>query len=494
MKLSLCMIVKNESRWIKQSLSSVKDLVDEIVIVDTGSTDDTVEIAKEYGAIVYNFAWQNDFSKARNASIAHAKGDWILVLDADEALSPDDHAIIRSIIGHSDKRLVSLIQTTYCNDSATFGWIPNKLRSSESDGYPGYLESRLTRLFKNAPDIRFEGVIHEHANGCDGEVPIDSNVRIHHYGKYTSEDLKLQKDQLYLKLGEEKCRLEPDNFHAWYELAVQLWGMNHIDQSLEAITKSLQINPTHVRSHVAMAALSAMQKNATLAIKHYTRVMELEPSNMMPYLQLPPILSEMKMYKQALEVIDLGASIAGHQPSFHINRGIVLQSMDDHDEAIHAFDEALLLNPDESLAQLNKGISYMMLNDGLKALESFVKIKGTAEYGYIARKKMAELSFRTGCLDESLAQILVLIEENPSDMELKYQKGVIALKQGRLSDAREALAEIHDLAGFDSQALKNIQQCHLALGNLKEAEIISKKLQQQDDQHPNERGSYGTGI
>ena len=86
-KLSLCMIVKNEQRWLEDCLNSVKDLVDEMIIVDTGSQDNTVEIAHRFGAKVFDHPWNGDFSEARNHSLGYATGDWILVLDADERLA-----------------------------------------------------------------------------------------------------------------------------------------------------------------------------------------------------------------------------------------------------------------------------------------------------------------------------------------------------------------------------------------------------------------------
>src|SRR5204863_5400745 len=83
-RLSLCMIVKNEERFLRNCLESVKDIVDEMVIVDTGSTDSTLDIAREYGAKVIPHVWKDDFSEARNVSLDHATGDWALWLDADE--------------------------------------------------------------------------------------------------------------------------------------------------------------------------------------------------------------------------------------------------------------------------------------------------------------------------------------------------------------------------------------------------------------------------
>src|SRR5438309_3283180 len=97
-RLSLCMIVKNEERFIQDCLESAREAVDEMVVVDTGSTDRTVELAEQAGAQVSHFQWCNDFAAARNASIERAKGAWVLWLDADERLGPGSAAELRRAI------------------------------------------------------------------------------------------------------------------------------------------------------------------------------------------------------------------------------------------------------------------------------------------------------------------------------------------------------------------------------------------------------------
>jgi glycosyltransferase involved in cell wall biosynthesis len=84
------MIVKNEEAHLERCLDSVKDMVSEMIIVDTGSTDRTVEIAHAYGAKVYHFDWCDDFAAARNESLKHATGEWLLMMDADNWLEPED--------------------------------------------------------------------------------------------------------------------------------------------------------------------------------------------------------------------------------------------------------------------------------------------------------------------------------------------------------------------------------------------------------------------
>ena len=107
-RLSVCMIVKNEERFLGQCLASVKGLADELIIIDTGSTDRTVEIAREHGAQVGHFEWCNDFAAARNASIAPATGDWILFLDADEELSSAEKQTLPTLLASNNTALIRL--------------------------------------------------------------------------------------------------------------------------------------------------------------------------------------------------------------------------------------------------------------------------------------------------------------------------------------------------------------------------------------------------
>src|SRR3989344_2135515 len=95
--ISLCMIAKNEEKHLEECLNSVKELVDEVIIVDTGSTDKTKQIAKKFNAKIYDFKWVDDFSAARNESLKHATKDWILVLDADEVLDKEALKVIKNV-------------------------------------------------------------------------------------------------------------------------------------------------------------------------------------------------------------------------------------------------------------------------------------------------------------------------------------------------------------------------------------------------------------
>jgi glycosyltransferase involved in cell wall biosynthesis/tetratricopeptide (TPR) repeat protein len=172
-RLSVCLIVKNEEKFLAQCLKSVRGFASQIVVVDTGSTDRTVEIAREFGAEIYSFAWCDDFAAARNAALEHANGDWILMLDADEELPAAQHA---------------KLQADMNNANAIAFRLPLVNAGQENEG-----RSFIPRLFRNAPEVFFRGRIHEqvftsllvHAKKWGLKTALGSAEILHH--GYTKE-------------------------------------------------------------------------------------------------------------------------------------------------------------------------------------------------------------------------------------------------------------------------------------------------------------------
>ncbi len=148
MKLSACYIVKNEERVLRKSMESLQNAVDEFVVVDTGSEDDTVSIAKEFGAKVYVLLWEEDFSKPRNLAIEKATGDWIVFLDADEYVSEETSGNLRILLdGLSAETVDGLVLS---------------LRNIDVDhGGEMLIESNALRIFPKRAGLRFCGRIHE---------------------------------------------------------------------------------------------------------------------------------------------------------------------------------------------------------------------------------------------------------------------------------------------------------------------------------------------
>ncbi|MBR1552442.1 MAG: glycosyltransferase family 2 protein [Schwartzia sp.] len=146
MRLSVCYIVRDEAAKLEKSLASLEDAADEIVVVDTGSADDTVRIAEAHGARVFSFPWRDDFSAARNASLARATGDWILVVDADEYFPDGMAKNIRRVIERYGKDADLLLFTR---------------RELDEDAGKVLLDSYVPRLLRRVDGLFYEGAIHE---------------------------------------------------------------------------------------------------------------------------------------------------------------------------------------------------------------------------------------------------------------------------------------------------------------------------------------------
>jgi glycosyltransferase involved in cell wall biosynthesis len=224
-KISLCMITKNEEKFLKQCLESVKDLVDEMIIVDTGSTDKTKEIAKEFNAKIYDFEWINDFSAARNESLKHATGDWILIIDADETISKRDHKNIRKVIDKFDFPAFALIQRHYSNFDQEVKFILSKGDPyEESQEFKGWTATiNAIRLFKNNIGLKFHGVIHETIENSIMSLGLqfaNTDIPLHHFQHKKSKESHKEKLGKYWELLEKKEKEEPDNLKNLHDLAI----------------------------------------------------------------------------------------------------------------------------------------------------------------------------------------------------------------------------------------------------------------------------------
>ncbi|HVW19532.1 MAG TPA: glycosyltransferase, partial [Solirubrobacteraceae bacterium] len=170
MRLSLCMIVRDEEAHLGQCLASVQGVVDEMVVVDTGSTDRTKEIAESFGARVIDFPWTGSFSEARNVSFDAAGGDWLIYLDADEVLVAEDREALRELTGRTWREAFHLVETSYVG----------ALESGAG------VNHNALRVFRNRPQYRFEGRIHEQIlPTLPTKLPERferTGVRLEHYG------------------------------------------------------------------------------------------------------------------------------------------------------------------------------------------------------------------------------------------------------------------------------------------------------------------------
>lgn len=210
-RISQCMIVKDEEANIRRALSWGKDIMYEQIVVDTGSTDRTVEIAEEMGAKVFHFEWINDFSAAKNYALDQAKGDWIAFLDADEYFSDEDAKKIPSIIARLEKvtpasKRPVIIRTPLANLNDAGGVDSMAVQD---------------RLFRRMSKLRYCNQIHESLDesGLDGRVfSAEDMLTILHTGYANEVFLEKHKAERNISILEQVVEENPENYDAWLYL------------------------------------------------------------------------------------------------------------------------------------------------------------------------------------------------------------------------------------------------------------------------------------
>jgi len=207
------MIVKDEEKYLARCLKSVAAIVDEMIVVDTGSTDRTREIASEYGAKVFDFKWCDDFAAARNYSLEQASGDWVLVLDADEYLTEERPDAIRVFTKSASRRIGSVkIVSRFVENGQTFEDVHS-----------------IPRLFPRG--VTFEGRIHEQPTPV---LPmVETGVRVLHDGYYLT-DKSARNIPLLLKALED----EPDDAYLSFQLGRQYQGAKQYELAVQHLEKA----------------------------------------------------------------------------------------------------------------------------------------------------------------------------------------------------------------------------------------------------------------
>ncbi|MDY6861912.1 MAG: glycosyltransferase [Thermodesulfobacteriota bacterium] len=229
------MIVKNEEDFLPGCLASVRDVADEIVIVDTGSGDRTIEIAKKFGARIYKFPWDNNFSHARNKSLRYAIGEWIFILDADERLSKESRPIVKKIIDNPSKQAYSV--KLYLDDN--------------------FLPIDVLRIFRRSLKLHYTGLIHEVLEPSPPSIE-DSEVSLLHINPHNKK-IKRKKYNRNMLILKKQLKDDPDDVYCMAELGRYYLkkkrfkdALKHYNQALcsfRAQNSSSEKNPADVVSY-----------------------------------------------------------------------------------------------------------------------------------------------------------------------------------------------------------------------------------------------------
>ncbi|MEW6191862.1 MAG: tetratricopeptide repeat protein [Bacillota bacterium] len=349
MRLSLCMIVKNEEEHLPRCMKSVQGVVDEIIVVDTGSSDRTVEIAESFGAKVYHFPWTGDFSAARNVSLEKATGDWIIFLDADEELVPGDGAKLREIIASGEADGYYLTEINFVGDKPGIDAVVNT----------------AFRVFRNRPEHRFSGAIHEQIVACvqayGGRIAF-SDVRINHYGYLNQTSLGKNKIQRNLAILKKEVKKRPkDNYHR-FNLGVEYLRLGNYQEALEEFQKAFHKLPS-----LEVAYASVLLRNIVLCLK------------------------ELKRYNEALKVLEDAIEAYPDYTDLVFLKAGVCADMKDFSAAVTYYKECLTRGESSARHVTQQGVgsyrawyglgqAYEQLGDYVQAVRSYIEALKSNRY------------------------------------------------------------------------------------------------------------------
>lgn len=274
-RISQCMIVKNEENNIERALSWGKGIVSEQIVVDTGSTDRTVEIAERMGAKVYYFEWIDDFSAAKNFAISKAKYEWIALLDADEYFTSEDaKKLLYYVRKLQDAKYNSIVTAWVHLDNA------DKVIAVGTQ----------TRIFRNQRGLHYRNRIHEYLiaeDGCPWH-PVDAveELSIYHTGYGEKENQKKTQNNRNLKMIQAELEEQPDNYLMLGYLGDEYYSREELDNAEEAFRKSLDLMPKGEREYDIRLSLTVAKLMHILIARRNTEEKDI-----------------MEIYNQAVELL-----------------------------------------------------------------------------------------------------------------------------------------------------------------------------------------------
>ena len=434
--VSLCMIIKDEEKYLARCLANVKPIIDEMILVDTGSTDRSKDIGITFGAKVYDYEWENDFAEARNYSISKASGEWILILDGDEVISPLDHTNFSKILKKTPRGPIaySIITRNYNKLANIVGWVPNDGTYPEEEAAIGWLPSEKVRLFYGKDQIWFEGPVHELVEPVlrrNGIEITRCGIPVHHYGRLDKEKLD-RKGEIYFDIGQRKLSAMGNDLNALRELAVQATILEKNQEAFELWQRLLALNP-----------------NPNLAA--------------IAYVNIGTIYSRLGKFEDAL---DAGKKAFEYDPDLkeaRYNYAMAELHCGNAPKTIQVLEDLLKRFPDYPPARFILSAAYCCANQKQKGLAGIIKLQDTP----------MGVHLDTPCLE--LAQSLILAEKMEYALMVLgvaiesdfVNSQLLALFKECLKKKETAQKCYHilqpPLANFQEAILENLPQQHLSI-------------------------------
>ncbi len=381
-RISLCLIARNEERFLARCLDSVRGIVDEIVLVDTGSTDRTMEIAARYGAKVIQYPWADDFAAARNISLEHATGDWALWLDADEEIAPESAGKIRQAVEATPPHVGGFMVR-----------IQNWLQSTERKAGSEMAVHHACRLFRRVPGVRFEGRIHEQnlrsLIGLGYSYIWQEDLVLDHFG-YAGEIMALRnKHERFIRMLRREVEECPDESLRAFQL-FNLGNAYFTFGDMESAAK-------YLGQSVELADVA----------EEYT---------VTAFVELASALQRLGRSRDGLKICDRAETLGIEQAGLCFARGYCLLHEERYEEAGTAFQSAIGLGEQDQSRFAHTGDAGI----------SRYKARYGLALALLGQERKEEA---ISCCNEALA-------EQPGFMDARYLLSILLTQLGRKTEAR----------------------------------------------------------
>ena len=371
------MIVKDEAQNLPRCLESVEEFVDEMIVLDTGSQDKTITIAEEFGAYVDSIEWTQNFAAARNQSLARATGDWVLVMDADEVMTPDGQILLERIqtaetLGEApldSVLVVNLLRHEINADQAPF--------------------SAVSRLFRNRTDLRFERPYHETVDDSvmaimqaesGWQVILWPQVALEHTGYEADTITQRDKFTRAQTIMEAYLANHPEDAYICNKLGALYSQAGDGEKGRSLLQKGLTVvqdDPSTIYElHYHMALVERSDGHLEAAVKHYeTALMQPVPDVLKvgTYINLGSLHKTQQDYLAAIEQFEKATQAAPHFAMAYFNLGTTHRAVGYLEPAVNAYRRAIALDPDYAEAYQNLGVALFKLGKLPESREAFQK-------------------------------------------------------------------------------------------------------------------------
>jgi O-antigen biosynthesis protein len=469
-RLSLCLIARDSARTLPACLESIRPWVDEIVVVDTGSTDDTVAIARSFNARVFAFPWCDDFSTARNASIGHAQGTWLFWMDSDDTIDEANGSRLREL-AYSQHRpnILGYVMQVHCPGPHLLG---------EDD----CTVVDHVKLVRNLPNLRFEGRIHEQVlpaiRRLGGDIEWTS-LHVVHSGSDQSLAGRKRKQDRDLRILRLDLTERPNHPFVLFNLGMTYADMDEHATAIDYLRRSIAVSmpgESHLRKAYALLVSSLAQNAQTKeALAACLEGQKLFPEDPELIFRLAVLAQQEKRLQEAREGYVRLLRYQGQRHFSSIDPGIlgfkarynlaaVLQEMGQTDRAEIQWRQILAEMPSYQLAW--QGLVECLLRRGRyqTAAIEIEQILNSKDLRCTALLMRARISEARGNLEMAKADINLAVHDYPEQLDALHSLCRFLFDHGELLEAKLALETLRTLLPTDPSVLHNLGTINVRLG------------------------------